>query len=164
MFESITTPLKVEARDALNYLIVAVALGLSAAVAFMFGAVALFMGAYSSYGVLYASLTEIGYCLLVAAVMVGVILINRSKARRRAVARAEADEIERRRKVAGAPPLWKDAGVLSAAAPVALKVLQLATRNRTSIGLVTGGLFAAVTAWQVTKRSGEHGKAPDGLT
>ena len=34
MFESVTTPLKVEARDLANFLIIAVALGLSAMIAF----------------------------------------------------------------------------------------------------------------------------------
>lgn len=151
MFESITTPLKIEARDLANFLIIAVAVGLSAMIAFMFGAVAIFLAVQQAYGALYASLAEIGYALVVAAVMVGVILVIRSKARRRAVARAEAEEIERRRKVAGAPPMWRDAGVLAAAAPVLLKVLNVGSRNKTGIALVAGGFASALAAWQATK-------------
>ena len=59
MFESITTPLKIEARDAIDYLVAAVALGLSGIVAFMFGSVAVFLGTYQSYGGLYASLPKL---------------------------------------------------------------------------------------------------------
>ncbi len=151
MFESITTPLKTEVRDAVNYMVVAIVCGLSAAVAFMFGAVAVFIAAYGAYGSLYASLAEIGYCALVIAIAVGIILVVRSKARRRAAARGEAEEIERRRTIAGAPPPWRDAGVLSLAAPVALKALQFGLRNKASFALVTTGLVAAVAAWQATK-------------
>jgi hypothetical protein len=151
VFESITTPLKIEARDLANFLIIAVALGLSAMIAFMFGAVAIFLAVQRSYGGLYASFAEIGYCLIVTAVMVAGILVIRSKARRRAMARAEAEEVERRRKGAGAPPMWKDAGVLATAAPILLKVVQFGSRNKTGIALVTGGLAAAFTAWQATK-------------
>jgi hypothetical protein len=76
----------------------------------------------NAYGGLYASLTEIGYCLTVGAAAVGVILLSRSKARKRAVVRAAEEEIERRRKNAGAPPGWKDMGVITTALPLALKV------------------------------------------
>jgi hypothetical protein len=151
VFESITTPLKVEARDLANYLIIAMALGLSAMIAFVFGAVAIFLAVQQTYGAVYASLAEIGYCLVVTAVMVGAVLAIRSKARRRAVARAEADEIERRRKLAGAPPMWKDSGIIAAAAPFLLKVVRFGSRNKTGIGLVAGGLATAFAAWQATK-------------
>jgi hypothetical protein len=162
VFERITTPLKVEARDLANFLIIAVALGLSAMIAFVFGAVAVFLAVQQNYGAVYASLAEIGYCLVVTAVMVGAVLAIRSKARRRAVARAEAEEIERRRKLAGAPPMWKDSGVIAAAVPILLKVVQFGSRNKTGIGLVTGGLAAAFTAWHVTKPTGRGRTAPSG--
>jgi hypothetical protein len=162
VFESITTPLKVEARDLANFLIIAVAVGLSAMIAFMFGAVAIFLAVQQAYGTLYASAAEIGYCVIVAAAMVGAVLLIRSKARRRAVARAEADEIERRRKAAGAPPMWKDSGVIAVAMPILLKVVQVGSRNKTGIGLVTGGLVAAFTAWQATKPTGRDRTEPSG--
>jgi hypothetical protein len=121
VFESVTTPLKIEAREALDFLVVSVVVGLSATTAFVFGAVAVFYGTHQTYGALYASLAEIGYCLVVAALMIGIILLSRSRARRRAATRAEADEIARRRKLSDAPPMWKDAGVVGVVLPLLLK-------------------------------------------
>ena len=151
MFESITTPLKIEATDALNYLIIAAALAVAAMVGFMFGAVAVFMTTFNAYGSLYAALAEIGYCLVVLAVMVVIILVSRSRARRRAVARAEAEEVRRRREKSGAPPAWKDMGVVATALPIAMKAAQLGLRNKTALGLVAGGMAAGWAAWQASK-------------
>jgi hypothetical protein len=71
--------------------------------------------------------------------------------RKRAAARGEAEEIERRPTIAVAPPPWRGAGVLSLAAPAALKALQFGLRNKASVALVTTGLVAAAAAWQATK-------------
>jgi hypothetical protein len=155
LFESITTPLKIEIRDSANYLTVAVAVGLSAMVAFMFGAVAVYIATRNAYGAFYGCLAEVGYCIIVGAAAVGVILLSRNKARRRAVVRAQEEEIQRRRKNAGAPPAWKDMGVITTALPFALKVARIGLRNKAMLWLVAGGIAAGWSAWQATQARSE---------
>jgi len=156
VFESITTPIKIEARDSANYLVIAVAVGLSAIVAFMVGAVAVYIATRNASGApIYACLAEIVYCLAVGAVAVGIVVLSRSKARRRAVVRAQEQEIERRRLDAGAPPPWKDMGVITTALPLALKVARLGLRNKAILGLVAGGMAAGWSAWHATKSRSE---------
>lgn len=150
MFASITKPLKAEARDALNFAVVAVAVGLSATLAFMFGAVAVFVAVQQTYGALYASLAEIAYCVAVAGAMVGAIMVFRNKVRIRAAARAGEEELERRRMAADAPSMWKDPGILTAALPFVMKAAQFGIRNRTLFGLAAGGAMAAWTTWQAS--------------
>jgi hypothetical protein len=155
VFESITTPVKIEVRDAASYLIIAVAVGLSAMVAFMFGAVAVYIATRNAYGGVYGCLAEVAYCLVVGAVAVGIIFLSRSKARRRAVVRAQEEEIERRRNNAGTPPAWRDMGVITTALPLALKAAQIGLRNKAMLGLVAGGIAAGWSAWnaRVSRRA-----------
>jgi hypothetical protein len=155
VFESITTPVKIEVRDAASYLIIAVSVGLAAMAAFMFGAVAVYIATRNAYGGLYGCLAEVAYCLVVGAGAVGIIFLSRNKERRRAVVRAEEAEIERRRQSAGAPPAWKDMGVIATALPFAVKVARIGLRNKAMLGLVAGGIAAGWSAWQATQaRSG----------
>jgi hypothetical protein len=132
-----------------------VAVGLSAMVAFMFGAVAVYIATRDAYGAVTGCLAEAAYCLVVGAVAVGIIFLSRNKARRRAVVRSQEKEIERRRKSAGAPPAWKDMGVITTALPFALRAARIGLRNKAMLGLVAGGIAAGWSAWQATQARSE---------
>jgi hypothetical protein len=112
---------------------------------------AVYVATRTAYGTVYGCLAEVVYCVVVGAAAVGVILLSRSKGRREAVKRAEEEEIERRRKKAGAPLPWEDTGVITTALSLFLKVARMGMRNKTTFGLVAGGIAAAWSAWQATK-------------
>jgi hypothetical protein len=125
-----------------------------------FLAVTIFLWTSESYGQLAAAISLAIYLLAVAGAAVGVLLLVQSKARKDAAKRAETLTIEEQQRDQGMPPIWKDAGVMSAILPVALKVAQFGFRNRALIGVAASSAAIALAIFRNRQNSeGDRSRA-----
>jgi uncharacterized membrane protein len=150
VFES-TTPIKVEARSALIWLIITIVVALAAMVSIAFIGIAVFVGTFNAYGAVSACVAEIAYLLVIAAIAVCVILVSRNRGRKRAARRSEEEAMAQRRRFAQGPPLWKDKGVIAAALPILTKAAQLAVRYKGPAGLLVGGAALGWSVWHAMR-------------
>jgi hypothetical protein len=87
---------------------------------------------------------------------VGVLLLVQSKARKDAAKRAETGTIGEQQHDQRMPPVWKDAGVMSAILPVALKVAQFGFRYRALIGVAASSAAIGLALFR-GRRENEDG-------
>jgi hypothetical protein len=151
VFETLTKSLRVEVQSLVRTAIWAAVGASMALVGVFFLAVTVFLGASESYGRLAAAISLAIFLFAVAGAAVGVLLLVQSKARKDAAKRAETLTIGEQQHDQRMPPVWKDAGMMSAVLPVALKVAQFGIRHRALIVLAASSTaigLALFRNWQ----------------
>jgi membrane protein implicated in regulation of membrane protease activity len=155
VIDRILSIFKAEYQSVLTTLICAAVAAMAGVVAILFTGVAIFIWASDRYGSLAASIAMACFFLAVALIAVVVLLIARSKAAKRALARAEREHREREEAAKNAPPIWADPSLiptlLPMLLPVVLKVGQIGIKHR---GLLLAALSSAVVGWGLLRERG----------
>jgi Kef-type K+ transport system membrane component KefB len=159
VFETLTKSLRVEVQSLVRTAVWAAVGASMALVGVFFLAVTVFLATSESYGRL-AAAVSLAICLFaVAGAAVGVLLLVQSKARKDAAKRAETLTIGEQQHDQRMPPVWKDAGVLSAVLPAALKVAQFGFRNRALIGVAASSAAIALALFRNRRKNEEEVRA-----
>lgn len=161
MIDRILSTFKAEYQSVLTTLICAVVAAMAGVVAILFTGIAIFIWASERYGSLTASVAMAVFFLAVALIAVVVLLASRSKAAKRALARAEQERREREEAAKNAPPIWADPSLipklLPMLLPIALKAGQIGIKHR---GLLLAAVSSAVVGWGLLRERGTPDEMP----
>jgi len=156
VIDRLLSTFKAEYQSILTTLVCAAVAAMAGVVAILFTGIAIFIWAANRYGSLTASLAMAGFFLVVALIAIAVLLSARSKAAKRAIARADEERRKREEEAKNAPPIWADPSLipkmLPLLLPIALKAGQVGLRHR---GLILAGLSSAIVGWGLLRERGK---------